>query len=77
MFGTASRNSSGYDFAAFGEKIFKCLWIFVIDYEAGVGTEAANLAAMINSFFSSYISVSSYGCCHFILPPPGFQLGVF
>jgi hypothetical protein len=54
VFGTASGQSSGNDFAALGYKVSQCLGIFVIYRKARIGTKAADFSAMINSSFSSW-----------------------
>jgi hypothetical protein len=51
---TATRNTSGYDFATFRSKILQCRRIFVGDYQFGISAESTNLAPMKNSFFPSW-----------------------
>jgi hypothetical protein len=53
MFCTGAGYTPGNDFATFSNKISERFGIFVIDYEIGIGTKAANFAAVIYSFFSS------------------------
>jgi len=59
MLGTTSRQSSGNDFATFGDKVPKCFRILVTDDKAGIRAKPANFPAMVYSSFSSRFAVSS------------------
>jgi hypothetical protein len=59
MFCTTPGQSSGNDFAALRDKISQRFRIFVINFKAGIRAEPANFPAMIYSFFSSRIVISS------------------
>jgi hypothetical protein len=50
MFGTTAGNAPGNDFAALGDKILQSPGILIVDFQAGIGAEAANFAAMVNAF---------------------------
>jgi hypothetical protein len=59
MLCTTPGQSSGNDFAALRDKISQRFWIFVINFKAGIRAEPANFPAMIYSFFSSRIVITS------------------
>ena len=59
MLGTTTGQSSGNDFAAFGNKISQRFRIFVINYKTCISTKPANFPAMVYSSFSPGFLVSS------------------
>ena len=59
MLGTTTGQSSGNDFAAFGNKVSQRLGIFVTNYKTGISTETANFPPMVYSSFSSRVMVPS------------------
>ena len=56
---TTPGQSSGNDFAALRDKISQRFRILIINFNAGIRAEPANFPAMIYSFFSSLIVISS------------------
>ena len=59
VLGTTAGYPSGYDFAAFRNEIPQRFRVFVINDKTAVGTESANLTAVIDSFFSFISTCSS------------------
>lgn len=51
VLGTGARNPTGYDFSPFGNKVLETFRILIIDDQAAIRAEAADLTAMENSFF--------------------------
>jgi len=79
VFGTGTRNPSGDDLAAFGNKITQQLLIFIIDDDTRVGAKTAHFPAVINSSFFLWIAAAAATflgivCCHLSTPLPCFQL---
>jgi len=56
---TTPGQSSGNDFAALRDKISQRFRVLVVNFKTGIRAEPANFPAMIYSFFSSGIFISS------------------
>ena len=66
MFGAGPGYAPWNDLSPFSDKMFEYLRIFVFDLQATVGTETANLAPVVESFFAG---TAPWFECHDSSPP--------
>jgi hypothetical protein len=64
MFGTIAGNPPGSDFAPFGCEIPQSLRFFVVNYQAAVGTESANLPPVERAPHLAFACGSTKSICH-------------
>ena len=73
MLGTGPGYAPRNDLSPFGDEIFQIFRVLVVDLEAAVGAEPANLASVVDSFFTGAATPGFVCGCHVFTLPSGFR----